>query len=86
MAPEFALAASGAVFGVEADGPGFAEFDAGALFVPDVTRSRGVVSEADDGPVGWFPAAGPVFFGSAATSKGRPPDPGLDATLLGDCV
>jgi hypothetical protein len=86
--PEFASAAAEAVFGADVDAADaeLAEFCAAALFAAGVTRCWGAMLEAD-GPVGWFPAAGPGFCGSAANSKGpRPPDPGLDEALLGGCA
>jgi hypothetical protein len=81
---ELASAASEAVLGVEVDAADaeLPEFCAGALFAAGVTRRCG---ESDD-PAGWFPAAGPGFCGSAATSKGRPLAPGLDDALLGGCA
>jgi hypothetical protein len=84
--PEFASAASDAVLAVEVDAADteLPEFCAGAMVAGGVTRPWGAVLEAD-GPVGWFPAAGPGFCGSAATSKGRPLAPGLDEALLAGC-
>jgi hypothetical protein len=85
---EFAPAVSEAAPDVAAEAVdiGFSVFCAGAVFDAAVTPPRGAVSEAAD-PLGGFPAAGPGFCGSAATSKGlRPPDPGFDAKLLGDCT